>query len=205
MIKVTRATPKAYRYACMNFHYAKAVPAVKYAYNIYEDDAWCGCIIFSSGATPNIGHFAGLVQGEILELVRVALNGKQKTTSECLAAALRQLHNDAPEVKMLVSFADADQNHFGTIYQATNWFYLGLTMEGELSAFIVRGQKMHPKTAHSKGWVQSIDWIKENIDPNAEEFITKGKRKYIMCFDKRFRKEWIKKALPYPKDKTTNQ
>lgn len=201
MIKVTRAAPKAYRYACMNFHYAKAVPAVSHAYNIYEDDVWCGCIIFSGGATPRIGVGFGLVQGEILELVRVALNGKQKTTSECLAAALKQLHKDAPAVKMVVSFADADQNHLGIIYQATNWIYLGLTMAGERSAFIVHGRKMHPKTAHSKGWVQSIDWIRKNIDPNAEEFHTKGKQKYIMCFDKKLRKQWSAKALPYPKNK----
>lgn len=198
-MKITRATPKAYRYACLNYHYARAVPAVKYAYNVYENEEWCGCIIYSSGANNHIGCEFDLVQGEILELVRVALNGKQKTTSECLAATLRQLRKDAPSVKMVVSYADADQDHLGIIYQATNWIYLGLKNEGTRGAFVVNGKRMHPKSVHSKGWRQNLDWIKKNIDPFAYEFKTKGKRKYIMCFDKKLRKKWIKKALPYPK------
>ena len=201
MIRITRATPKAYRFACMNFHYAKAVPTASHAYNVYQDGIWCRCIIFGSGATPHIGSAFGLVQGEILELVRVALNGKQKTTSKCLAAALRQLRKDAPTVKIVVSYADADQNHLGTIYQATNWIYLGLTNAGERGAFIVRGKRMHPKTVHSKGWAQNIDWLRKNVDPNAKEFFTRGKRKYIMCFDKKLRKHWKAKSVPYPKKK----
>lgn len=199
-MNITRATPKAYRYACMNFHYAKAVPVVSYAYNVYQDGAWCGCIIFGSGANNHIGNEFGLVQGEILELTRVALNGKQRTTSECLAAALRQLRKDAPTVKMVVSYADADQNHFGIIYQATNWLYLGLKNEGTRCAFVVNGKRMHPKSAHSKGWKQNIDWIRKNIDPHATVLHTKGKRKYIMCFDKKLRKKWRDRSLPYPKD-----
>ena len=49
------------------------------------------------------------------------------------------------------------------------------------------------------GFHQSVEWLRENIDPNAKEIKTKGKRKYIWVFDKKLRKEWQKKALPYPK------
>lgn len=155
--------------------------------------------IRGGGATPNIGRPFGMGQGEILELVRVALNGKQSCTSQCVSAALRQLHKDAPQIKMIVSYADVDQNHYGTIYQATNWIYLGNMNENERGAFIVHGKKMHPKSVHAHGWVQSIQWLKEHVDPNATEFITRGKRKYIFVFDKKLRCEWQKKALPYPK------
>lgn len=199
MIELRRASRKAVEYACKYFHYAKATPAVTHAYNVYENGEWCGCIVYSSGATPNIGTPFGLVQGEILELVRVALNGKQTTTSECVAASLRQLHKDAPQIKMVVSFADIDQNHFGTIYQATNWLYLGDNLCGERGAFIVHGKKMHPKSVHSKGWRQSLQWLRDNVDPNAQEYITQGKRKYIFVFDKRMRKKWAEKSRPYPK------
>jgi hypothetical protein len=140
-----------------------------------------------------------MVQGEVLELVRVALNGKQNATSECVAAALRKLHVDAPQVKIVVSFADEDQNHKGIIYQATNWIYLGKYGEGNRSAFIINGKKTHPRTIGSAGGVQSLTWVKENLDPNAKEFITKGKEKYIFVFNKRLRKKWLKEAKPYPK------
>ena len=199
MIELRNATPKAVRYACLHFHYAKAVPSAQYSYNVYQDGEWCGVVIFGGGATPNIGKPFNLLQGEIVELVRVALNGKQNITSECVAMALRKLHRDAPQIKMVVSFADVDQNHVGTIYQATNWIYLGRTNIGERGAFIIHGKKIHPRTIGAAGGVQSVNWIREHIDPDAVEFITKGKEKYIYCFDKKLRKEWQAKALPYPK------
>ena len=199
MIELRNASPKAIRYACTHFHYAKAVPAVSYGYNVYEDGEWCGVILYGSGATPNIGRPFGLVQGEIVELVRVALNGKQHTTSECVAASLKKLHNDAPQIKMVVSYADADQNHVGTIYQATNWIYLGRVNENDRAAFIVNGKKTHPRTVGSWGGVQSLEWIREHVDANATEFITKGKEKYIYCFAKKLRKKWVKEHKPYPK------
>ena len=37
MITLKPATAQAVRYACLNFHYAKAVPAAYNAYNVYND------------------------------------------------------------------------------------------------------------------------------------------------------------------------
>lgn len=199
MIELRNATAKAIRYACLHFHYAKAVPSVIYGYNVYQNGEWCGVILFGSGATPNIASPFGMVQGEVVELVRVALNGKQNTTSECVAAALRKLHQDAPQIKIVVSYADDDQGHVGTIYQATNWIYLGRCNEGDRSAFIINGKKTHPRTVGSWGGVQSLDWIRKHIDPNATEFRTKGKEKYIFCFNKKIRRQWLGKAKEYPK------
>lgn len=200
MITLKKATSQAVKYACMNFHYAKAIPAAYNAYNVYnERSEWCGVIIFGGGATPNIVKPFGMKTGEVMELVRVALNGKQSCTSECVSAALRQLHKDEPQVKLIVSFADIDQGHYGTIYQATNWIYLGDMNVGERGSFLIHGKKMHPKTVHSHGWVQSVEWLRKHVDPNAKEIKTLGKRKYIYVFDKKIRKEWQKQAVPYPK------
>ena len=200
MITLRKASAKAIKYACLNFHYAKCVPSSSYAYNVYnENDEWCGSILFGCGATPMIAKPFGMSQWEVVELVRVALNGKQPCTSECVAAALRKLHEDAPQIKIVVSFADADQNHIGTIYQATNWIYLGLKNAGERSAFIINGKKTHPRTIGSAGGVQSLEWVREHLDKNATEFRTKGKQKYIFVFNKKLRKKWKLKAKPYPK------
>ena len=196
MIKLKRASKEAIKYACLNFHYAKAVPSSPYAYNVYNEAEWCGCVIFGPGASPNLGASVGLKQGEYLELVRVALNGKQTCTSEVVAACLRQLHKDAPEIKIVISFADKDQNHFGTIYQATNWIYLGDFGVKKAQSYIINGKKYHNKTVHDKGLTKEKLLL---IDPNMQEVASLGKRKYIFVFDKRLRKEWQKKAMPYPK------
>lgn len=153
-------------------------------------------MIFGPGASPNLGISVGLKQGEYLELVRVALNGQQPCTSEVVAACLRQLHKDAPEIKIVISFADKDQNHFGTIYQATNWIYIGDYGVKKAQSYIINGRKYHNKTIHDKG-LSKADLLK--IDPNMVEVSSLGKRKYIYVFDKKLRREWMKQAKPYPK------
>lgn len=62
--------------------------------------------------------------------------------------------------------------------------YLGKHNENTVGAYIINGKKTHPKSCNSKGWKQNIKWIKKYIDPNATEFITEGKHKYIFCFEK---------------------
>lgn len=199
-MKLTRATPKAIKYACLRFHYARAVPSVQYGYNVYnENNEWCGVICYGGGANSHLGNEFGFVQGECLELVRVALNGKQGKTSECVAASLKKLHSEAPHIKAVISYADKDQNHAGTIYQATNWLYFGLMNENTVGAFIINGKKTHPKTVHSLGVRQNISSIRKTLDPNAKEFITKGKHKYVYVFKKSIRKKFEKQSLPYPK------
>lgn len=199
-MRISIATPKAIRFACLNFHYAKAVPVNKYGFNIFNDNnEWCGVIIYGTGANNHIATPFNLYQGEVLELVRVALNGKQGTTSQAVAMTLRELHKIAPHVKIVVSYADLDQEHAGTIYQATNWIYLGKYNENSLGAYIINGKKTHPKTIYERGYKQNIEWLRKHVDKNAEQFITKGKHKYIFVFDKKLRKKWLKEHKPYPK------
>lgn len=179
------ASQKAIKYSCINFHYAKAVPVNPFAFSVFNSkNEWCGCILYNAGANPNIGKQFNLVNGQIIELIRMALNGKQESTSKALSLSLKLIKSKMPTVKMIVSYADLDQNHFGTIYQATNWFYLGLQKPTGRAAFIINGKKTHPKTLHSRGIKQSINEVKRLLDPNATEFFTNGKHKYIYPLDK---------------------
>lgn len=204
-MRISIATPKATRYACLKFHYAKAVPGSKYSFNIFNDkNEWCGVIIYGYGANSQIGQPFNLCQGEVLELVRVALNGKQECTSQALAMSLRELHKIAPHIKLIVSYADLDQEHAGTIYQATNWIYLGKYNEGSVGAYIIKGKKTHTKTIGDRYGTSSFEYIKKYVDPNAERFITKGKHKYIFVFDKKLRKKWLKENKLYPKKRGDN-
>ncbi len=131
-MRLTVANKEAIKYACLKFHYAKSVPVNSFGYNVFNnDDEWCGVVLFGRGANYHIAGEYGLVQGECLELVRVALNGKQEMTSQCVAAALKALKKDCPLCQLVVSYADCDQNHLGTIYQATNWIYVGTVKENK--------------------------------------------------------------------------
>lgn len=47
---------------------------------------------------------------------------------------------------------------------------------------------------------QTIEMVRKYFDPNAEEYITQGKRKYLMPMDKKMRKQILPLSNPYPKN-----
>ncbi|MCL2596254.1 MAG: protein Mom [Paludibacter sp.] len=202
-MRLEKASGKAIKYACLNYHYAKSVPVIRLGYSVFNDnDEWCGVILYSSGANPRIAKEYGLVQGQVVELVRVALNGNQEHTSQALAMSLKILKQDAPAVKLVVSFADRNQDHIGTIYQATNWFYMD-----ERSAergIMIKGKLMHSRSVGRKYGNQQIEWIKHNIDPNAERIKGKTKIKYVYVLDKKLFPKIKELSKPYPKKEIKN-
>lgn len=193
-MRIARANTKAINHACKNFHYSKSVPAVQYAYNVYNDnDEWCGVILYGGGANNNMPKSFGKNAGEVLELVRVALNGKQETTSKAVAMSLKQLHKENPLCQIVVSYADHRQKHLGTIYQATNWIYVGKTITSDTQYFF-KGKWTHERTINAQ---KNRDQLKATL-PKREN---SNKFKYVFCFNKKERKEYLKIALPYPKEK----
>ena len=199
MLTITLANNESIKYACMQYHYAKSVPVTVVGFNIYEDNNWCGVILYGWGANLNIASNYNRWNGQVIELVRVALNGKQNKTSECLALSLKEIKKYCPMVDLIVSYADKDQDHKGIIYQATNWVYVGLMNEGVKSNFIINGKKMHPRSCYEKNWKQSLEWIRMNIDKNAEQEITTGKHKYLYPLNKKTRKDILILQQEYPK------
>ena len=85
-MRLEKASYKAIKYACLNFHYSKSVPVNVFGYSVFNDNnEWCGVSLFGTGASPQIGKQFGLSQGQVVEFVRMALNGKQKYTSKVLS------------------------------------------------------------------------------------------------------------------------
>ncbi len=205
MLKLDWATHGATAYACRNWHYSKTVPAGKtIKIGVYEgpDDQhlqFIGVVIFSRGATPEIGSPYGLTQSEVCELTRVALNTHVAPVSKILSLALRFLRTNSPGLRLVVSYADADQNHHGGIYQATNWVYTGLMNVGSMGAFVVCGKKVHPRSIGAAGGTQSLEWVRANLDPRATVFYTTGKHKYLQPLDEPMRQQIKPLSLPYPK------
>ena len=103
-----------------------------------------------------------------------------------------------PLCNLIVSYADIDQKHIGTIYQATNWYYTGLSWYGERSGWIIDGKKWHRKSIYGKLGTDKKEIVLKNY-PNAQEWITKGKHKYIYPLDKSLVPLCQSLAKPYPK------
>ena len=195
-MRLEKASHKAIKYACLNFHYAKAIPNVGLAYNVFNlKNEWSGVICFGIGATNNIGSPYGLSQGQIVELVRMALNGKQESTTKAMSIALKLIKKDAPNVKLVVSYADSEQGHIGTIYQATNWFYTGYSTDTNL---IVNGKREHRRTLGSRFGTCSSEKLKQK-GFDVKILKTKPKWKYIYPIDKKLIPLCKSLSKPYPK------
>jgi len=184
------ANKKAVQYSCKVFHYAKSVPIWNVAFSVFNElDEWCGCIVFGRGANNNLAGSLGLPQGGCVELVRVALNGKQGLTGKALSIALRILPSHAPLCRVVVSYADPEQGHIGILYQATNWIYLGRTKPGKQLIDPKTGKVLHKRTAHSKyGTAVGFEKTKAMF-----------KEKYAFPLNKRDKVYISGMAKPYPK------
>ena len=205
-MRLELASNKAIKYSCLNFHYAKSVPVNTFAYSVFNNnDEWCGCVVFGKGANNRIGSEYNLKQGQIIELVRMALNGKQETTSQVLAKAIKKVKQDVPLCKMIVSYADIDQSHKGIIYQATNWYFVGKRLENKTDgSWIIKGKHIHGRRLFdiikSKEGLKKLsikEFILKYLDKNATEYVTKGKIKYLYPLCKEMRQLCEKIKKPY--------
>jgi hypothetical protein len=199
-LKVDWCSFSAAKYACENWHYSQVIPVGKLVkVGVWENDKFIGAVIFGRGANNNMLKPFGLNADEGCELVRVAMTHHNTPVSKVLSLAIKFLKKSNSGLKLIVSYADADQNHHGCIYQATNWIYTGLMNKGQMGAFIINGKKTHRKSVHSKGIKQNIESVRKHLDPNATVFITSGKHRYLMPLEKKTRKKIECLAKPYPK------
>jgi hypothetical protein len=189
-MRLEKASYKAIKYACLNFHYSKTIPINTFGYLVFNNNnEWCGVALFGTGASPQIGKQYNLKQGQVIEFVRMALNGKQSKTSEVLGMAIRLIKKDLPLVKIIVSYADQEQGHNGIIYQATNWYYLGEVK----SPPIIEGK-------HNKSMGGSIGAARKILGREPIVYFPKPKHKYIYPLDKTLIPLCKSLSKPYPKN-----
>jgi hypothetical protein len=199
-LRIDWATHAAAKYAVENWHYSQMMPKSKLSkVGVWENGEFIGVVIFGvGGGNSTRGDKYGLRKaGDVCELVRVALRDHVAPVSQIVAVALRFLRKSNPKLRLVISFADTVQGHHGGIYQAGNWIYTGLT-EGDRE-FHVKGEIIHPRTIHIRGWRQVESWLRENVDPDARLVKTPGKHRYLMPLDAAMRVQIQSLSKPYPK------
>lgn len=190
---VRKCSDKAARYACEHFHYSRSLPMSKRAcYGVWEGK-FIGSIIFAHGANHRLGSPFGLSNLECCELVRVALSKHQAPVSQILSVAVRLLKRDSPGVRLIVSYADQQQGHIGTIYQAAGWNYLGETSAG--FAWVVHGRIFHKRAFTGKNYGGPV----KRIPTGAVKIRTKPKHRYARALDRETQRVIDGMSSAYPK------
>lgn len=199
-LKLDWCSHEAAKHAVGRWHYSRTMPASKLVrVGVWEDGRFRGAILYGVGANRHLARPFGLEITQACELVRVALApGRAHPTSKCLAVSLRMLRRQSPGLKIVVSYADTKEGHLGTIYQATNWLYLGASTQPYLR---VKGKIEHPRSLYDRYGPrgQSVPWLRQHVDPRAERVAMPAKLKYVWPFDPALRARLESVSQPYPK------
>lgn len=199
-LRIDWATHQAARYAVEHWHYSRSLPTPPLVkVGAWENDRFIGCVVFSRGAVQNIGKPFGLLQTEVVELTRVALDRHQTPVSRIVRLALAFLRRQSPGIRLVISFADPSQGHVGGIYQAGGWTYLG--QQSATTEYIAPdGKQWHGRMISPKGVKRVYGERRAVWRPDqCQAVIVPGKHKYAMPLDAAMRDQVAQLAKPYPK------
>jgi|688.fasta_scaffold904037_1 hypothetical protein len=198
-LRVDFCSHEAAKYAVEHWHYSKCLPSGKIAKGgVWENDKFIGVVLFSWGANRNIGSPYGLQQTEVCELTRVALSAHVSPVSQVVTAAMRLLKNQSPGVRLIVSYADPGQGHAGTVYQAMNWIYVGMSEQTGGCEYFISGRWEHVRSLWAKHGTRSMDAL-DKFYPGVQKRQQPRKYKYLYPLDRAMRRQIEPLAKPYPK------
>ena len=96
-------------------------------------------------------------------------------------------------MKMIVSYADPEQDHHGGVYQATNWIYLGIT-KGAKHFKSDKGFNIHSKSLCTGNKGLATKLLKEGKIISVKKY----KHKYIYPLEKNLWNIYKKQSKQYP-------
>lgn len=181
-------------------HYLHRKAQASFAFGLYEidgdsdglftSDKLVGCIIYGLPASPNVcrgicgeEHFS-----DVIELTRLWIDDCVGKNGESflIGNTIKML-----DKKIIVSYSEPDFGHVGTVYQATNWIYTGLTAK-RTNRVAVDGST----TKHNRHECKKKEDTILVDRPRKHRYIyfnTDKKTKKVLM------KKLLYKILPYPK------
>lgn len=184
-----------------NHYLHRSAPAM-FAFGLFDGLDMVGCIIYGKPASPSlcIGVCGPEESSRVIELTRLWIeDGTPKNTESYLIGnSLKML---PPEYDIIVSYAEIGAGHVGTVYQATNWIYTGMSdrhvewrLDGESGK-----HSRHLFDEHG-----GVDGAKEFYGDRLERVERGRKHRYVMLRGSKARKKQLRAKLryevqPYPK------
>jgi hypothetical protein len=210
-IQVRKVPVREIRRAIVAGHYSGVMPdATQDAIGAYQDEKLIAAVAYGPGG--NSKTFSAIIPGfdntNARELIRLWVHpdAPKNTASFIVSKSFRLLPQ---EVGMIVSFADSGQNHAGYVYQALNFYYLGMSSEGvryvdatgvEVTA---RLANVYKKRNPEKFADKSLTEIRNQLGWVAVK--SHAKHRYAIGLNlhkKKINKQLAKMALPFPKYST---
>lgn len=186
------------------FHYSQTMPdSTRFSFGLFHQQRIVGVCTFGMGCGKNqyTSVMPDIENGHYVELTRlwvedtVGRNAESYFISRCMKMLPK-------EIELIISFSDEKQGHVGTIYQATNFSYLGRNGGGKM-LLGPDGIEKHPRLLG----VYRMRHPEYRKYDNAQlmellgyTYVQGGrKHKYAIGRSRRAKKALGKMAQPYPK------
>lgn len=173
-------------------------------YGIFFANFCGGVICINTGGHAAHGEKQfGIVKGELSYFARGACPfwTPKGTASKLLSFALK--YEKQRGAKMAIAYSDHDAGEYGTVYQATNWNFIGYTKGKDAPQYVKNNkildsrtwQELYKRDKTIKNRLHSNGWVKQYANP-------KGRYVYILA-DEPYKSSIFANIknliMPYPK------
>jgi hypothetical protein len=185
-------------------HYLHRRASAMFCFGLFEQEEMIGCVIYGKPASPSlcVGVCGKEESNNVIELTRLWIKDEtpKNTESFFIGRTLRLLPK---EKDIIVSYAEIGAGHVGTVYQATNWIYTGMSdrhVEWRLDGATSATHTRHIFDEHG-----GVNGAKEFYGERLHRHERPRKHRYVMfnTKSKSRRRELISKLRyeiqPYPK------
>ena len=180
-------------------HYLRSFPGGTHlAFGAFLGHRLVGVMTLGVGPSQVYRLVEGAVPINCLALTRFCLVDELPTNSESriLGVILRALKKQTG-VMFIVAYADSAQGHVGTIYQASNWIYTGLSQATPLYSLGGQPPRHSRSLSHSYGTRDAVYFAAHGVD--LRKVPQQPKHRYIYFLDPAWRPRLRVEAKPYPK------
>lgn len=131
----------------VKYHYLHRRCPCSQAFGLYEEDEMIGVICYGTPSSSSLRKgICGVEESfNVIELTRLYIkDGSLKNAESFLIGnTIRRVKKE-----IIVSYAEIQAGHVGTVYQATNWIYTGLS--AKRTNWIIDGIDKHCQTIADK-------------------------------------------------------
>ena len=180
-------------------HYLHSFPGgTKLNFGVFCQSVLLGAITLGVGPFLGYGLVGGATPDDCISLTRLWLADDlpRNSESKVIGILLRALRKET-NLKFVLAYSDPTAGHLGTIYQATNWLYTGLSSATPLYD-IGDGILHHSRSLAQSLGSHSIRYL-ESQGISIRTVPQLAKHRYIYFLNKSWRSRLTGPVLPYPK------
>ena len=187
------------RHVIVQHHYLHSWPGGTFmSFGVFRGSNLAGVLTLGAGPANVHRLVEGACRWDSDTLTRMCLSDTlpPNAASRVLGVITRALGRPT-DLKFLATYADPSQGHLGTIYQASNWLYTGLS-DPTPAYELGDGTVHHPRSLAATYGTRSTQYLRSTgLAVNVREGV--AKHRYVHFIEPTWRQRLLVPVLPYPK------